>query len=443
MAEFDIVIVGAGPSAVAAMLALDRSRRVAVVTGAVPSHYPSSLVHPKIRVEAAKMREAAGLAESLCQRGYKGKTLFSTAAIGGLANYWGQQFIRYLRAEPWPQRVFASFEDYEEECRSVEGSFNVQGGTDLSWKHQGHGFRCYTPRLITGTQDIPNAGLMSMQHLYLSLERRLAATRFDSRVQSFAPTGERWRITLADGREIVARRILLAAGVVGNARILFRSFTGLTRARFRDHAPWMLYTIGLGTLIRSAPGPSTGHFNAMTIEQVEADRSTVFASVYDLRNTDLNLLLASAAGFMLPFALGWSAPPGMSLMNPVQMWTSETENSIEIYAGDEPFFVASSPLRDPRKDAMLSGAVEFVSGLNGRVLKISQTSPGHGFHYHALEIGQSEGPLQPVADFLRVHTNGGVTCIDGSTLETIGCRPHSLTAMASARRIAHRVASGI
>ena len=53
MNDFDIVIVGSGPAAVAAIHALDKSQRIAVVAGNAIAGTRTSTVHPKIQAVAS------------------------------------------------------------------------------------------------------------------------------------------------------------------------------------------------------------------------------------------------------------------------------------------------------------------------------------------------------------------------------------------------------
>ena len=441
MREFDIIVVGSGPAAVAALHGLSgvqRSgvQRIGVVTGDVPSAQPSAQLHPKIQAVVAARGESAGVTEPLAQADRRSKPFFSTAAIGGLANYWGQQFVRFLAGDPWPNDLFDSYSDYEAECETIEALFCVEGGKTLDTRLPlGNGFGAWTSRLLTGTSDDALAGLLAMRHAYRALEEQMGATGFDTRAHAFEPADGRWRILLEGSEPIFAHRVLLAAGVVGGARLLLRSYRDLSKARFSDHSPWMLYAIG--PLLAARSTPASRHFNAMTIEQVKDDQCAVFASVYDLRRADLNLLLASTVGRTLPLLRGWPAPPGSSLVKPVQIWTPGTGDVIEIDALTKTMMAFPRPSANPKADGSLMAAIDVLRGLGARVLKIGRTEPGFGFHYHALEVkSEGGGPFKPVADLLRERTNGSVAFADASVLKAIGQRPHTLTAMASARRIA-------
>src|ERR1700676_4064835 len=112
MNDFDKIIFGSGPAAVAAMHAMDKSQRIAIVAGNAVSTSRPSKIHPKIHAVASTRDEFAGVTEPLV-RGYgRRKPLFSTAAICGLANYWGQQFVRFSVGDPWPRHLFKDYAEY-------------------------------------------------------------------------------------------------------------------------------------------------------------------------------------------------------------------------------------------------------------------------------------------------------------------------------------------
>jgi hypothetical protein len=440
MNDFDIVIVGSGPAAVAAIHALDKSQRIAVVAGNAIAGGRTSTVHPKIQAVASARDEAAGVTEPLMRRHGRRKPLYSTAAIGGLANYWGQQFVRFSAGDPWPSQLFGDYQAYASACEAIEGLFHLEGQEELSAElPAAANFRARTPRLLTGVRSDPAAGLAAMREAYWALEKFVEATTFQSRVVSFDQVGNRWCVLLDDGNKIYANRVFLAAGVIGTARLLLRTYPDLSRARFRDCSPWMLYALNLGPLLEQRPLTARHHFNAITIERVDNDRCTLFASIYDMKRADLNLILTSTIGRASTLFRGWQAPPGAAILKPVQVWTPATEDVIEIDALTLTTSMLPRASSRPRSDPDLNSAIEILVSLGARVLKINQTVAGFGFHYHALDLKPKDKPFVSVSDLLRERTGDGIFCVDASILGAVGCRPQTLSAMASARHIVEHV----
>ena len=120
---FDLLIVGAGPAAAATLMGLKEVGRICVLTGATVATMPKLSVPPKIRIVAEGRGEPAGITDPIAIAN-NATLAYSTAAIGGLANYWGQQFIRYLSTDPWPRCVFANYEGYQASCARNRDGFH-------------------------------------------------------------------------------------------------------------------------------------------------------------------------------------------------------------------------------------------------------------------------------------------------------------------------------
>lgn len=440
--HYDLVVIGSGPAAIAALDGLSPSLRTAVVTGATGQARSGAWLHPKIRAVAAERGEGAGLADAVASGRRGTKPLWATATIGGLANYWGQQFLPVGAADPWPADIFRDHPDYVAEVEAVEALFTLQGGEALDAGLPDPGFRLSQPRLLTGSAHQPDAGLLAMRAAFATAVARRRSDIVSGRADSIAPHREGWAVKLTDGSLVTGKRLLLAAGVVGDAQLLLRSFADLDAASFADHMPWMLYASGLKRLFDARLDTGPGHFNALTIEQHEGARSSAFASVYDMSQAGLNLLTAALIGRCFPMLRGRGAPPSASLVTPIQLWTTQSIARIALDGSRARFAVLPDKAVRPGKDPALAEIAALLRAVGGRVLRTSRTAPGLGFHYHDLRLRLSCGAWQGVADFLKARTGPAVTCVDSAILDRIGCRPPTLTAMASARRLAAQLPVG-
>ncbi len=438
LTPYDIVVIGSGPTSVAALDALDNTKSIAVVTGAIPANVPRAQLHAKIQSVAMARSETAGVAEPIGYADNPAKPLFSTAAIGGLANYWGQQIVRFCANDPWPRETFSDYTDYLAECGAVERLFTIEGGEAFGLDFTVKGYHGATPRLLVGSADDPRAELSAMRAVFHSIASRRGAQCFAARAHSFASEGGLWKVSLDDGQTITAKQILLAAGVLGDARLLQRSFPDIIKFRFSDHSPYMLYVIGLRKL-RVAGTASATNFNVATIEKIVDNRCATFASVYDMSRAGLNLLLASVLGRGWPLLRKMPAPPGASFLVPVQIWTSATYDRVEIDGRSTTAFPEQSAT-ESKDDPALSEAILFLKAAGGYVLKTSRTQPAFGYHYHGLQLQSKDAAFESAVDVLKERTGRGVLCVDAAALATIGCRPHTLTAMAHARRRAAEAA---
>jgi hypothetical protein len=63
---------------------------------------------------------------------------------------------------------------------------------------------------------------------------------------------------------------------------------------------------------------------------------------------------------------------------------------------------------------------------------VSTAERGDGFHFHAVDATVDGNTFTPLKDYVEERSEGRAICVDASTIRDIGCRPHTLTAMASA-----------
>ena len=422
---FDLAVVGSGPAAYAALIAARSfGGSVVVITG--DAEHLIATRHPKIRSAAFERRRSAGLAEELLSPDGS-LQIFSSAEMGGLANYWGQQLRPYLMDDPWSStETLPRWEQYRWACTEVEAALTVAGGA----LYQSPGrvvepFEFQEPRLLTGTKSQPNAGLDTISHAVADVIASLNnVTVKRARVSRLAQLSEFVRVTLLDGTDLVARRVLIAAGVPGSAQIVTRSLPQLREARFLDHSPYMFLTVGFQRLLRKYNTLKRHHFNDLSIVGRTEKRTRLFASVYRMSMAPLSL---STAMFGLGPRLRGRYPPAVvDAMRPIQLWTEETVSECRLVVSDQTFSALDPPHRE---DAGLEDFQDWL--MAERVLfRRSRTLPGQGFHFHRLEFSSGQGPSTGVDEILRVAFGGRVICVDGSILRRIGCLPHTLTMMA-------------
>ncbi len=83
---------------------------------------------------------------------------------------------------------------------------------------------------------------------------------------------------------------------------------------------------------------------------------------------------------------------------------------------------------------------EFVRHLEARgiLLRIGTPEPSGGFHFHAADVTVDGVTFTPLRHYIEARFEGRAICVDASVLREISCRPHTLTAMASANRLSSR-----
>jgi hypothetical protein len=434
--EFDVLIIGAGPTATAALIGIEQTARLCIVTGSTPRTGVSKRdIHAKIRTVADSRKEAPGIVEPITISGWTHPAL-CTAITGGLANYWGQQFIRYSPSEEWPHEHFDGYEAYQTSCSRIEAEFLLDESNEPSNPNQTTlgAYKACSPRLLVGTKANVKAGLLAMRQL---IEQKLTdrrATTIEDRVVSLASFGKRWEARLSGGNTISARRVVLASGVLGTASLIMRSFLEIKSVRVRDHSPLMLYTIGLSQLIRTTRQGPDPHFNVQTLKRETDEGVVLFASVYNMRYIELNLVLNMLVGKSVSTLVGLRAPWPANWVSPVQVWTKSTTTAVSIERGGNSAHVINQP--NFRTDPELSKFMATIRDHGALVVKVSETPPLQGFHFHGLEISVDNHTYIPIREYLDHCSRGSLVCADASVLNRISCRPHTETMMATAMQIA-------
>jgi hypothetical protein len=437
--EFDVLIIGAGPAAAGALLGIEWTTHLCTVTGSrLRASGSTKDVHAKIRAVAGSRKEIPGVVDPIAISGWTRPAL-CTAVTGGLANYWGQQFIRYSSFEDWPSQYFDRYETYQASCSQIEAELSLDESNEPSKPNQQAlgAYKAYSPRLLVGTKEDPNAGLGAMRQL---IEQKLTARKaaiIEDRVVSLASCGGRWKATLSGGNSISARRIVLAAGVLGTASLVMRSFLEVQSILVRDHSPLMLYTFGLNKLIRTTRKGPNPHFNVQTLQKETGEGFVLFASVYNMRYAELNLISNMLIGKSISPLAGLLAPWPANWISPVQVWTRSTTTTVCIERGGNSAHVVNQP--NFRTDTELSKFVAALRDHGVLVFKISETPPLQGYHFHGLEISTDNQTYIPIKQFLDQSSSGRLICADASVLNRISCRPHTETLMATAMRSATKL----
>jgi hypothetical protein len=441
---YDVVLIGAGPAAAAALCGLPDGLRVAAVTGSAATSAGGHVKVPKIRAVSYERLEAPGIARFLPFAAPAKTGLFDTAAIGGLANYWGQQFVRYAENDPWPRDVFADHASYRHACARIEALFTCSPGA--LWEDAtalSDGYVARTPNLLVGTADTPRCDLVAMRRTFLDLVAARNASFIPLAAVAWEKEGGVLRVHLADGATLITERLFLAAGVVGSLRLALASCPDIKAVALQDSAPYMLYAVGMlnaaeiGKKLSLARFDGVEHFNSLTLERIAEAQVKLFASIYRMSRAPLSLTLAALG---LPPILRSARPPAfVDLLAPIQVWTKASRMRYRIERGENQAELMAEP--DPQRDDELKAFRRWLS-LKGSILHLSTTRPGQGFHYHAGEVSVDGFSFMPVRSCLEERFSGLVTCLDASILREIGCRPHTLTAMAAALRLTQKKFQG-
>ena len=432
---YDFIIIGAGPTSIATLHGLSKGLRIAALTG-VARNEPliAFKPHPKIASVAKAVGEKYGLRNPYTFNPSISSQLADTACVGGLANYWGQQLLRYRENDPWPREFFETYSVYSDACSEIESLFSFDPGeTQINLNNFSAEYQWTTPRLVSGLAAVPSNGLTAMRLAFERLAFERDITVFPAIAKRLSKTLNGIQVELADGSTLRTKVVLMCAGVVSSLRITMNSNPDIVGVKLKDHAPNMLYVADLGGKLNQFKAKQSNHFNALTLERVHDNYTQLFASCYRLSKARIGLILASAN---LPMILNNIQMPRIfDVIRPLQVWTKSTttQYSIERQATQARWTQNNSVDEDPDYYSFKTWLADI-----GPIVHQSGTFPGYGFHYHAGEVyvGKASHSL---SNYLGDQFDGRVAVMDASRLTAIGTRPHTLTAMATALHCARSI----
>lgn len=430
---YDFAVIGGGPSGFAVLSSLPESAAILMVNGSSKASELVDLtsVHPKIRAVASERKENVGVRNALKFQNLPDGLLSTTAALGGLSNYWGQQFIEYLEGDEWPRNLFADHQSYSACCSKIKSTFHCLPTAKKTQATRIEKYEASKPQLLLGTKERTEAGLFSMQDAILNLVSRHGADMVGDSVVKFLNYGNGVELQLSNGRKVYASRVFIAAGVIGTLRLVMNSCESVSSVRLSDHSPKLLYFLNRSSEIRNFLSAEKQHFNALTIERKEQGKSKLFASFYKMSLASVGLTLASL-GFQPRFA-HLHPPKITNIITPVQVWTEKSYVSYQFECTSQ--FARVVQKVDEGIDEELLDFQEWLRE-KGFVLHCSDTASGFGFHYHDAQVSDDGIKFQKLDEFISQNFNFRVIIADPSVLERIGVRPHTLTAMAAASELA-------
>lgn len=240
-------------------------------------------------------------------------------------------------------------------------------------------------------------------------------------------------LELNDSTRIQARRVFLAAGVLGTATLLAHSLPQIAEIGFQDHAPYTINCLGLRRALGSPRNyTNRGNFNAMTLKRKNDGKCDLFASVYAVSQAPVSLVTMLGLG---PRLRGWRMGRFIVFVQPLRNWTPKTFVKFRHQPQQDRIEVTHVPA--PEQDDRLLCFLDWLASHRVRN-KLGVTAPGQGFHYHNLTIGARN---EPVDQTVETAFQGQARVIDASCLTETGCPPHTLTSMAQAYgRVSHDVA---
>ena len=432
MSEFDVVIVGSGPSAIGALLGLNRdnstAKRVAVVTGTA-NHSSgqetwSAGIHSKVRNELFESSSWHSICNLIPLTEQKRKlALFETACVGGLATFWGQQLVRHSPADFQPAAVADSYEKYRNACDLIEHhvGFKERDAGQHAFVVDGCEAIVKSPRLLEPLDAMREAFHRASRDSKI-IDQRV--------VRLFRASDGRITVVCEDGQSLTADQTILAAGVLGTARILSSSVPSVKGCRFSDHTPYFFHTLARKNPLIRRFGGLTRNMNFLNLEVTRSGSVQIFGSVYCATRMAANLALGELGVSPLRILAGRQLTVPLPYY-PIQIWTKDSIVEVELERVGQETRARTLPRR---ADTQLDLARQMIGTCGFKIFhaNMTHTPAGFGFHHHNLRISEDGLTYEPAGDFVHRHFGATLTIVDGSVLREVTPRPHTETLMANA-----------
>lgn len=276
----------------------------------------------------------------------------------------------------------------------------------------------------------------------LACERGLLVERFSEagggvRVEARRVEGPRRRV-------FRARRLVLAAGALGTARIALRSLdpaAALPLACNRLRYAACLDPRRLGQPNR---GPRHSLSQALMVYRPPGERAAVFAQVHAYRSLLLWKLVRES---FLPAResrkLLLELNPAMSVLSMYQGHRPTAGQRVRLHDDVLHADFPPDPAADDRIDRQERAFLRLVRRLGWWPLRRVEAGAGASIHYAGtLPMTAEERPLTTAPDG-RLRGTTGVYVVDGSVLAELPAKPLTLTCMANARRVGRGIAADL
>ena len=224
MYVFDNIVVGSGPSGLIVFKNL--KKRTILLTGETLKKISSANIHPKIKLE---LNEKTNKISDFLHSKKSKFSIFSTANVGGLSNYWGAQFYNYNINDIWPQNIFKKFKNYQKNLKEVDSLYSAKKENKVeSFKHNDFFFSQISPPILKKKITTTNTVKFSKNII-------------NDRVINFLKIKKNLIKVNTEKNVFYCKKLILCAGPVGNAFILLRSFKKIRHITFKDHNPRLFF----------------------------------------------------------------------------------------------------------------------------------------------------------------------------------------------------------
>ena len=412
------LIIGSGPAAVAALMALNNSNKVAIVNGEYKGSKHIKSAHRKITYNLKNKKE--GFCSDIFISKNKEK-IFSISKIGGLANFWGQgfDFVNYKKL--YNKKIFKNENEYKNIIKKIYFFFKIDFYKGSYYKLTNN-INLFPSPIVKENIIKKELHLKTLKNTYEFLKKKIAITEYNSRVKKIVLNKKIFEIILADSKKIYSTNIILSAGVIGNSKILFNSNSSIKKITFKDDCPWVVFTFGMCQKFKK--------FIRNSYSTIGKDvKNSVFLSVYNLRRINIHFLLYYIFGINFPNFLK-KIKFRFDYFNVFQIWSKYTIVKIHLSRNNT---YREEAIYESASKKKLKKILKTLKEKKIFKLLCSTTRAGEGFHYHnmSIEIDNVKKKFL-INEYLKTIYNKNIICVDASDAKNISPGPFTASEMAIA-----------
>lgn len=426
MKIYDIILIGSGPSAVASLLSFDKDISSAVITGYTHNQSRDINCHAKFRFLSKKLNKPLNLTDSLHFKKSKVGSISNCSIVGGMTNYWGQQFDNYLKEDPWSREIFKNYNHYINISKLIKSNLPIYYKSQTEKKNN---IEIDNPKILTAQKNHNFDKYNEIAGLFNNLIKKNKVSVIDSKVVSIIKRDGNFELYTSKYEKIISKKIILAAGCYGSSLIAMNSFEKIKRIKFKDHAPELIYYIRKKNWPNFKNTNSIKNMNSKSYRVINKNKTELFASFYQMSNMPIGLILSN---FNLPIInLNISLPEFLDIFCPIQVWSKNTFQEYEIDRNSKfANFYHHDQFKDNQLDTFKSTLKDY-----GSIVSIRKTPPGFGFHYHRGQVTLDNNNYVSLNKFLKEEYGENLLLSDSSALQNIGVVPPTLTYMATSYQL--------
>ena len=401
MLIYNNIIVGSGPSGYLAFKKIKKNSLI--ITGETDKKVSSAKVHPKIKLELnKKTNKVADLISSKTNN----FSIYSSSEIGGLTNYWGKQFFDYKKDDYWPKSIFKKFSTYQKNLKIIDKMYpQVTSKIIRKMSFDDLTISQLTPPIFKTT-------VVDKIKLKNDAKKKL----IQDRVISFKKIKKNLVKVFTEKGIFYCKNLILCAGPIGNALILFRSFERINYLKFKDNNPRMIFGLRIGKKLYHI----TKKTKLMDFGIFKNNKLLAYSTIYNIDPNHFNL-------YFRPFVKIFS-----SLLKKFffygQFWISDEYNEIKLKKDADKYYLSAKTI-NPKKNKI--SIIKKLDNIGFTILKTKNLNFGYGFHYHCLQINY-KGKLFLFNEFInKLNLQNEVFCFDSSVIEKIFHKPPTKTYLAT------------